>query len=294
MGGGNARVFSNYLTTGDLLFTAEIVNTYMPYYPNQSPKEFFTVQLIGTDNTTILAATPQRQWGDKPIAIYLNPAQAKGITYGAGYYIRIQANFSANVTAQYKLQHLPWANDWKGSDLTRLDDWCIFVATNMQKFHNGSGYVTVLTDRELAITDAVGGYFTTGIPAIGQVRPNLFTTSQQNPVFNMGVADNTWDNATAWSVNVGPSIAADAAVFAIPFGLTGRDLAAAGIALGMLGVVMTGAASTGGFGALGFFLISIPILWLGTYFKIVGVQYVMALTIIFGFLFVRQFWIKTT
>lgn len=293
-GGGNARVFKNYIANNDTLVTAEIVNTYVPYYPNQSPKEYFTVQLISTDNSTILAATPQQDWGDKPIGIYLNPTQSATITDGAGYYVRVQANFASNVSVQYQLQNVPWANDWKGADLTKLDDWCIYVALDMQTFYSGSGYVTVLTDRKLAITDAVGGYFTAGIAGIGQIRPNLFTTSQQSPVFTSGISGLPADNTTAYTAYVGSAIAADAAVMAVPFGLTARDVLAAVIGLSMLGVIMTGVSAMGGFGALGLFLISIPFLWLGTYFKIIGVQWVMILTIIFGFFAVRQFIIKTT
>jgi hypothetical protein len=290
MGGGNARVFYNYIVSGDMLFTAEIVNTYTPYYPTQSPKEYFTIQLIDTDNTTVLAATPQQDWGDKPVSIYLNPTQAVTITPRAAYSIRLQANFASNVTAQYTLQ----PSDWKGYDLTKLDDWCVYVALDMQTYYGGSGYVTVLTDRKLAITDAVGGYFTTGIPGIGQRRPNLFTTSQQSPAFNAGVSLLPVDNTTAYTAYVGTTISNDAAVFAVPFGLTGRDMLAGGMALAMLGVVATGTAAMGGFGALGLFLISIPFLWLATYFKIVGVQWIIILTIIFGLLAIRQFWIKTT
>lgn len=293
-GGGNARVFKNYITANDTLITAEIVNTYVPYYPNQSPKEYFTVQLISTDNSTILAATPQQDWGDKPIGIYLNPTQSATITDGAGYYVRVQANFASNVSVQYQLQNVPWANDWKGSDLTKLDDWAIYVALDMQTFYSGSGYVTVLTDRKLAITDAVGGYFTAGIAGIGQIRPNLFTTSQQSPVFSSGISALPTDNLTAYTAYVGSNIATDAAVIATPFGLTARDVLAGIICLAMLGVIMTGTSMMGGFGALGLFLISIPFLWLGTYFKIIGVQWVMILTIIFGFFAVRQFIIKTT
>lgn len=289
-GGGNPRVFRNYITGGDLLFTAEIVNTYPPYYPNQSPKEFFTVQLISTDNSTILAATPQQDWGDKPVGIYLNPTQSAGITDHAAYYVRIQANFASNVTVQYQLQD----SDWKGYDLTKLDDWCVYVALDMQTYYNGAGYVTVLTDRKLAITDAVGGYFTAGIAGIGQQRPNLFTTSQQSAFFAGGISKLPVDNTTAYTAYVGPSIAADAATMATPLGLTGRDILAGGMMVSMLGVIMLGTSAMGGFGALGLFLISIPFMWLATYFKIIGIQWIMIVTIIFGFLAVRQFIIKTT
>ena len=290
----SAKVFSNYIATGDYVFVVEYQNTYTGYYPSESAKESFTIQLIDTDNTTILAASPQQDWRDKPGSIYLNATQAAGLTYGSNYYIRLQANFSASVLTQYQLRHLTYSDDWKGSDLVRLDDWCLGVAWNMQTYSNATGYTVVLTDRKLAITDSVGGYFTSGIPGIAQVRPNLFTTSQQHPTFDAGVSGLPADNTTAYVAYVGTPIATDAATLAVPLGLTARDILGGLIVLAMLGVVMTGVSAMGGFGALGLFLISVPLLWLGTYFKILGVQWVMVLTFIFGFFAIRQFIIKTT
>lgn len=291
----SAHVFSNYISTGDYLFVAEVQNTYndggnYTLYPSQSPKEYFTIQLIDTDNTTILGATPLQQWGDTPVGIYVNPTQAANLTSGAAYYLRMQANFASNITSQYQLV----TSDWKGYDLTKLDNWCIGVAINMQIFNKSSGYTVVLTDGTQEITDVAGGYFTTGIANIAQIRPNLFTTSKQSPSFTLGTSNNTFDNPAAWAAAVGVTLAGDSATLGTPFGMTGRDMLAAVLVFGMLGVVVSGTMALGGFGALGLLLISIPILWLGTYFRIFGVQWVIVLTIIFGILAIRQFWIKTT
>ena len=64
-------VFSGYQETGDLLFTAEIVLTYPPYYPTDTAYRYFQMQLLDTDGNTILAASPisllldpiYSQWG---------------------------------------------------------------------------------------------------------------------------------------------------------------------------------------------------------------------------------------
>lgn len=289
-GGGNARVFENYIATGDLLFVAEVQNKYTPYYPNQSPREHFTIELIGVDNTTLIAASPLQDWGDKPVSIYLRKAMADNITRQGAYHIRMQANFASNVSADYQLE----PKDWKGADLVKLDDWAIYVAYNMQTYDQTGGYITILTDRKQAITDAVGGYFTAGIPGIGQIRPNLFTTSQIKATMGIGTSNDTWDSSDAWSTNVGPSIAADAAVMAAPLGLTGRDFLAGGTLLISLAVIGFGTATMGGFGALGLFLISIPIVWLSTYFRIFPVIPLLIIIIFFGWMAIRQFFIKTT
>lgn len=284
-----ARVFSNYLEPNDLLFVAETLVVYPPYYPVQSVKDYFTLQVIDTDNTTILAATPIQFWGDSPEALYMRAAQAASINQTGSYIIRLKGNFAGAPTTQYQLQ----VKDWRGYDLTKLDEWCISIASNMQLSYKVS-MLAVLGDRGTVVNDTGTGYFTVGVPGIDQVRPYLFTTSQIRSRFTMGVNNNTWDNTTAWQTNVGSYIAADAVDFGAPFGLGGRDLLAGGIAIVMLGIIGMGTAAMGGFGALGLLLICIPILWVGTYFKIMPVQIILIITIIFGILAVRQFWIKTT
>ncbi len=295
----DAKIFNNYITSGDLLLVAETMNNYSHLYPDANPKEHFTLQLLGTDHSTILAASPIANWGDRPSSIYLNPTVvATNITQGSAYWVRmIGDSLSGNAFVDYQLVPVTSSNytDWKGSDLTKLDSWCIGTAVNMGLSDGGTinKYITYPTDRGAIINDDAGGYFTTGIPAIGQIRPRLFTTTQYKTPIAGGTPTNIWDSPTAWQTFVGATIAGDVTTIAIPFGITGKDLLAGVIMLAMLGCVMTVVGGTGGFGALGAILIAVPILWLGTYFRIVTIALITILVIFFGIFAIRQFVIKT-
>ncbi len=167
-------LFSGYIEPGDLLITAEIVNTYPPYYPAQSSVEHFQVQLLAPDGNTILGADPVQMWGDRPECIYFNPTCASRLTPQGAYYIRVIGYSANDPSVTYQLQ----PSDWYGSDLTNLDRWCIRTATNMQAYDNttiSNPYIATLTGIGMVITDAAYSYFTLGIPGIAQFRPNLFT-----------------------------------------------------------------------------------------------------------------------
>ena len=204
---------------------------------------------------------------------------------------------SSNATVDYQLVPITSTNstDWKGEDLSKLDAWCIGTAINMGLSDAGSVsyYVSSSTDKGLLINDAAGGYFTSGIPYIGVVRPNIFVTAQYQTTLNAGTEDNAWDDASAWETFVGATITGDVTTIAIPFGITGKDLLFGVVLLSMLGCIITVVSGTGGFGALGALLISVPILWLGTYFRIVPIAVILLMVIFFGLLAIRQFVVKT-
>lgn len=295
----SAKMFQNYISpnNGDLLLVVEGVNNYTNLYPQEPPSEHFTIQLVATDNTTILGASPLANWGDRPSAIYWNPTTvSSNITIGAAYYVRMVGDSkSGYVTTQYQL--IPSSSDnsdWRGFDLTGLDNWCIGTATRMGLTDALSGYyyTTETTNRGTVINYLGGGYFTMGIPAIGQIRPNIFDTAEYKIPLNAGTASNIWDSATAWRDFVGNNIANDADTMAIPFGVTGKDFLAVMVMFAMLGCVMV-VLSSGMTQALGAAFIAIPILWLGTYFRIVPIAIIVVIVIIAGLAAIRQFVIKT-
>jgi hypothetical protein len=157
-----------------------------------------------------------------------------------------------------------------------------------QEDGRGGDYVTLTTNVGKQINDNAGGYFTSGIPGISQIRPDLFTTSQSVPSIPAGTATNTWDNTTAWSANVGSSIAADATVLGVPVGVSGRHFL---IALVMLLVVVLMVAV--GSKPIGVILLAFPLIWGATYFKIMPIQVVVVIEMFFGFWAIRQFFWKT-
>lgn len=291
----SVAVFSDFLEADDLLFCAEVINTYTGYYPNADPKKYFTIQLLDTNNTDILGATPLYSWGDRPVSIYINAADAANYTDQAGYYIRMIGTL---VPGNPSISQQIVAGDWYGYDFAgALDDWCKGTAINMELSDGRDDYLTSLTDQGLAITDEAGGFFSTGIPGITQVRPNLFTTSHITPIIEAGAAVNAWDKGDfavdGWRSYVGNTTAEDITTIGSPLGLSGKDFAAGLVIFAMFGVIMSIVGATGGWGALGALLIAIPVLWIGIWFRIVPIWIILIMVIIFGLFAVRQFEIKT-
>jgi hypothetical protein len=271
-------VFSSYMVSGngDMLITVETTCTYPPYYPSQNPKDYFSIQLLSVDGNTVLASVPLSNWGDKPTGIYLKPAIAATLAKQGAYQLRLMGqNVPTYPNATYTLE----PEDWKGSDLTELDDWCRGTAEYMAIFDDvpRTQYLKLLTDRREVISDFAGGYFTTGIPGIAQIRPYLFETHITQAALDGGTPNNLWDDPNAWEANLGSNLAADLVIFGAPFGATGKQFASVLIFVAMIGVMMVVVGGLNGTGALGAFFIAIPLLWLGTYFKINGVQVLFAI-----------------
>ena len=288
----SVAVFSEYIVTGDLLFCAEVINNYTGLYPNADPKQYFTIQLLDTNGIDVLGATPLQNWGDRPVSVYIS--NAENFTDLGGYYIRMIENPASGTSSVFEQLEI---GEWYGYDLVALDGWCRGVATNMQVSDGRSDYLTGLTDIGSQITDAAGGYFSTGIPAITTVRPKLFTTSQRVSLAETGTANNAWDRTdadpTGWRSYVGANIAGDIDDIALPFGLDGKEIAFGLVMFAMFGVVISVVGATGGWGALGALLIAIPILWVGVWFRIVPIWILTIIVIGFGYFFVRQFHWKT-
>jgi len=292
-GGGAGNITIAFYT--DYLIVAEVYNKFFGYYPNKAPNEYFNIQLLQSSaNTTILAVTPLKQWGLRPEAIYISSAVAATLTENSLYVLRIKGLFTGapSPPTDYTLS----VADWQGSDLNKLDDWLIGVAWDMQQ-EDAVAYLTALTDQGIVINDTAGGYFVTGIPKISTIRPDAFSTSSTSPDFTQGTDANVWDKTDAdlvsgWRSYVGTTISGMIDNVATPFGVSGKNMAAGIIMLGMLLCVFW--VVSNGAGALGAVLIYVPMLWLGTYFRILPTSILLIMTVLFGFFWIRQFITKTT
>lgn len=288
----SCKVFGSVFEANDLLFTIEAINYYTGYYPNAKAGDYFHFQLLDTDNSTILAANPMANWGDRPGSIYCNADVASGLSELSAYYIKlIGVNIGGTPSTSYQLA----TSDWKVNSLDRLDDWCIGTCYNMAESDGVevTDYVTNTVSGGRQISDKAGAYFVTGIPGITDARPNLFVSTQQSINFDYGTANNTLDSETMWETYVGSTISEDTGIMGAPFGITGKDFLAGLIIMAMLGCSAFVVMGTGGMGALGAVLISIPLLWLGTYFKIVPTMAIVIIIIIFSIFAIRQFVVKT-
>ena len=290
---GNVGIFHNYITNSptapDTLVVMEVVCNYSTVFKSKTASACFQIQLLDTDNSTILGVGMLQQWGDRPESIYLNAAVTTAkIVDDSAYYIKV---IGYNVTGNPSEEYLVQSDDWYGSDLTQLDSMIIRTG-NAMALTDTTTYTAVLADGNQQITDNAVGFFTIGIPDITNIRPNDFTSSALQTKFPSTASNNQWDSATAWTTNVGTNISTDANLMGTPFGITGKDFLAAIIWIIVLFIV--GVVTMGGGKPLPAFLLCIPIIWLGTYWKILPVQQIIAICIIFFFFGVRQFFIKTT
>lgn len=290
----NIGAFSGYQSDGDLLFTAEIVLTYPPYYPTETAYKYFQMQLIDTDGSTILGASPISQWGDRPTSIYFNSTVASGLTYGAEYQIRIANVSSENITNTNETYA---SGDWYGDDLSNLDWWCIGVAKSME-LNDGTTltdpYLRSVTGRTLpVITNTAGGYFTVGIPLIDEIRPHLFTTSTVTSGRPNISGDIDYNAGTTLTDRLGAGIVADAETVGDVFNISGQQgllyVILAVVALCIIYVV----SQTQGFGALGATILTIPILAASAYYNIMEIMLIVIGLVILAWLIVRQFVIKS-
>jgi hypothetical protein len=189
------------------------------------------------------------------------------------------------------------SGDWYGSDLTLLDDWCRGVAFSMM---NTDG--TLLTDPYLQsgtsygviITDAAGGYFTTGIPNIAQIRPNLFGSAEYKASITAMSGDINYNAGTTLTDRLGAGIVTDATTIGDVFDLSADNVALFLILGIVLLLIIFTVGRTDGFGALGALILCVPVIMAGMYLNMIKIAMIAIVAVIMIILIVRQFWWKTT
>lgn len=279
------EVFTEYMEAGDMLFCAEYLNICPPYFPTYDPAQYFQVQLIDTDHTTVLATSPCRDWGNLPASIYLSADNAAVLEEGVTYYIRIQGNFGSQPSGEYQLT----AEDWRGKDLDLLDLWCIRTARSMEGY--SGGFYTDIDPKKGDVLNGVGGpLFDRGIPYLYETRPDLFQVSPHT-LGGYPFGDPNIGMGGDWEATMGPDFVASMGQAGGVIGFTAKEAASAlavGVFLvlalvcayvGMAGMGLVLASPTPAFAAWAGF-------WSPSAFAI--------MIIAFAYIFVAYFWWRTT
>lgn len=292
-----ANVFQNYLVTGDLLIGIEAFNVYPPYVNTSNASNCFQVQLIGLDTTTVLAAVPMTAWGYRPESIYLSPSSASALTGGGAYIIRIKGLIGATPPSDdYTLigSSSTQPSDWKGTNLDYLDDWIIEVGYRIQDYE-GTGInsiVTGTTDGGEILTDIGGAIFTNGISGIAQERPDVFMVPKSKPLFPTTTNAATYDSSKNYQLLLGTPIANDLDTWGSLFSISGQNFG--GWLIGLLvAVVVLAGLILGGRAAIPIFVISgVPLMFIGNYVGVLGIQWTLIIAFIFLAIFAWWFWPK--
>ena len=214
----SAAVFGDYIEDGDWLITMEYENFY--YYPSQwaNPARYFYLQLLNANGTAVLAQSVCRAWGNKPGSIYLNENEASALDEDESYYIRIYGDFGNNPSSTYQLTD----EDWQGTDLALLDDWVLLTAGSIGDYY------------DIETTDYIAGYgnmlnleasgwFDRGIPALTDIRPNLFQV-RTGSLVTKDQEDSYAYKDTLWADQVGDRVSTDMETAGSIIGLSGQDL----------------------------------------------------------------------
>ena len=241
-----AIAVQHYDEAGDMVFAAELINTYAPYYPDSTEfGQLFSFQLLDEDGTTVLASVPTQGWNDMPNFIYLSADTAAAISPGASLYVRLYANFGSNPSFSYQLL----GSDWKGS-LNNLGMWCVQTGKNMEAYWTDLGITTSIIQVGTSakspqiLTNAGGATFEGALPQLSSKLPNYFASSyteiiQDEMDFNPGLAQ-----AHKMDDIMGTTFESDINRIGSVFGMTGEEAGSIGwwviaIALGIIVTAVT-------------------------------------------------------
>lgn len=271
-----AAVFESYLETGDMLFCIEGNNTEAPYYSDDPIQNYWDLQLWDSGNTTLIASTPMRQWGDRPSSLYLSADQAAGLTSGSTYNLRIIGNYTGAASVSYQLT----TADWKGTDKYRLDDWMRGVATSMETTDSATYLVLSSETNTYVFNDESGSMFELGIPALKDVRPDMFLVSLQGTQYNEKTWTNAFTTSRNWETVMGADLVARLNAAGGLISLSGKQLftwifvAMFGLAVVSLALFSSGVMSL---------MIAMPLLLMGAWIGVVPIAPLLVLALIGGF-----------
>ena len=281
-GGG---VFSGYLEDDDILFVADVLNEYPPYYPIDDSAVYFDARIYDTDGTTIIASTPLIDWSRRGIGVYLSADAATPLTWGSEYYIKIIGSFDpTNVISSYQLT----TADWYGDDLTYLDRWVIREAHLMEIYYTattGNTITFVTTRKGIEILNESGGVeLDKGIVGLSYVRPDIFQTAVGLPVYNSTTWTDAFESTTTWDVEVGAGVAATMNSLGDIVGVDGKIVVQIGLLLLMVIVALV---SRNFFFGL---IISLPIALWGVSLHVFPVAVAMAVGSVLVFVIMYKWW----
>lgn len=280
----SAQVFTGYLEDDDLLFVLEYENTYVPYYPSSSPTAFF-VQLVDDNDTTVISQTVCRAWGNKPGSFYLSADQATALESGEDYRLRLYGDFTGNPSASYTLQ----SSDWKGSELSYLDDWVILTAHNLEDYYSID--FVIATSAGLKLNEEGGVIFASGIPALSSERPDLFQVAVHVPQYEGETWTDAFAGATTWQAQVGPTFTAFFNAGGNLINIDGQIFGAVLIFIAFIGIAAL--ATAGGHAQAGLVL-AVPIVLAGAWLRLIDIIIVGVIAAVLMLLFVWSFWWSRT
>jgi len=281
-----AKVFKDYLYEDDWLVTCHYNNSLEPYYSNDTSRSSFVIQFLNTTNS-VIAQYPQAQWEYMPGSVYLSNTTVSSLEWGAAYKVRLWGLDAVHNNTTYTLE----ATDWKGADLSLLDDWCLQTAADLEDYYTSTLLVDT-AEKGTVLNEVGGAIFDAGIPYLSAIRPNIF----QVVIGEMGYVNSTSSSAyadtlPAWNIAVGADFTAILTDLGTIMHLEGQQVGLMFFFLLYAGVAT--AIFTRGHGTAGMAL-ALPILGIATYFKFMSFALMGVIVVIAAVFLMRQLWWSST
>jgi len=285
----DVNVFTNLYETGDMLFAIQYSNTYVPLYPLDSVQSYFAFQLRDTDGTTLISQVTCSAWGDpKPSEIYLSADAASPLDYGSAYMVVLEGiHLNESPSANYTLTN----EDWRGSDLSRLDEWVINLAQVIEDEYGIT--MLVASGRDNILNEDGGVVFLVGMPSLIHVRPDLFEVGVAE-MEDYATDSYSFDSVTVYSTEVGETITAAVEATADVVGIE-EPVNVARVLVLILGIGLAGlVVKLGGDWTVAFLLVAIPVIIAGTQFRIYPFAFIATISGVAVLLLVYRFtWGRT-
>ena len=282
----NCAVFGGFVETGDLLFVGEVTNTYHPYFPLSDPSQYFDVQLYATDNTTLIASTVLKDWGKRPVSIYLSADEAASLEEGSAYYMKLVGAFGSNPTALYQLK----SSDWRGSNLAYLDNWVILTARSMEDYYDRD-LTTYIVTRGYVLNEEGGVHFANGIPGLSIIRPDIFQAVVNVPLYELPTWTNAFQSAEQWEALAGTRVVNMTTDVGTVFGVSSEGMACFGL-LVLWAVIAFFLISAGNTMAAA--VVGVPIILFGAYLRVIDIVTIGVILAGLALVIVWHFWWSRT
>lgn len=278
----NAKVFTGYAATGDWLLVVEEENNYPPYYNDKDdPSAWFLLQLVDANTNQVKAATPIIQWQRQPLGIYISPTDAVALTWSGNYTARMTLIDETDYQ-EYPLQ----LSDWRGNDMTYLDQWVRSTASDLELYYGETLLTSDPTKGGKLILNSAGGVmFARGIPALTNIRPDLFADvgDAMTPHTETTFAKNVQLSRPTAQATLGPNLYGIIEDGATLIGVAPGDINTFISIIWIIAYIIL--LMFIGFGAVGGFLpvvLAIPFLLVGGWIGLIDMSYIAALLFLAG------------
>jgi len=283
----DAKCFQDCFEDGDLLFAMSYINEYDPFFPLDDAASYFVLQLYDTDGT-LLEQDYCQQWGYKPGFFYFDETDVAdlGLTVNTLYTLGIEGMIDESPTANYTMV----ADDWKGTNLDKLDTWIISLARSLEDYYGidlleASGSDEMLNDQGAVI-------FLTAYDDLLDLRPDLFLTGDAE-LHSPEVGTGAFDDETTWEDTCGSVVFGAVNSTADMVGVD-EPQNMAGILL-MAGYLILALALVGvGVDAMVAALLAIPMILVGTELRVLPFAFITAISVVAILLLVYRFWWSRT